>query len=314
MDSLEFKVKIMKIFVTGATGFIGGHLVPSLKDQGHEVVEIDRQRYDITDKDIDLQGAEAVYHLAGLLGKYGLPEEDYRNVNVEGTKNIFNLAKEQGVNKFFYLSSAGVQGPLPNGVVADERYQYNPSNIYEETKAEAERHVLNADSDMKVTAIRPEFIYGPGDMHVLGLFKQIQKGYFPLFGGGRSVLHPTYIDDLIFVLQKLLERDKNGVYIIAGEQYLSVEELADKIASALDTKIKNIKIPRRLALAGAITVETASSLVKKDPPITKAMIEFFTGNRAFDTSKARADLDFNPISLDEGLKKTVDWYKEKKYL
>jgi len=187
----------MRIFITGATGFIGKQLCKKFREDGHDLVCLNHEKTDINDKDIDLQGAEVVFHLAGLLGKWGVPEADYWKVNYEGTKNILEASKKAGIRNFIYLSTGGVSGPLLNNELADETYPYKPSNIYEKTKVEAEKEVLKYSNDFVVTSLRPEFVYGPEDKHVLGLFQAV-KNRFPLFAGGKSKLHPTYIDDVIF--------------------------------------------------------------------------------------------------------------------
>ncbi|GAH14262.1 unnamed protein product, partial [marine sediment metagenome] len=159
---------------------------------------------------------------------------------------------------FVHCSSAGVLGAIKNPP-ADESYPYNPSNIYEKTKAEAEKLVLkyHHEQGLPVIIIRPEFVYGPGDMHVLGLFKAIQKKRFFIIGDGNSTLHPTYIDDLIHGLILCMDKQRaiGEIYIIAGERFVTVKELADIIAEELNVSLSKIHIPIWLANMCASALE-----------------------------------------------------------
>lgn len=278
----------MRITVTGGTGFIGSHLVRSLKEGGHEVNCLERGKNDIADADMDLRGADAVFHLAGLLGKHGIQEEEYWRVNFEGTKNILGLARKAGVKKFVHVSTGGAA---------------DPRTIYEKSKAKAEEEVLKNKEEINVTVVRPEFVYGPGDKHVLGLFKAARKP-FPLFNGGRSRLHPTYIDDVVAILLDSLERPDSGeVIMAAGERIVTVRELAELMARAQGKKLRPVYVPKKLALAGA----AVSELLFDNPPITRSMVNFFSEDRV----GRQADENVQRMPLEEGLRRTAEWYGKK---
>jgi nucleoside-diphosphate-sugar epimerase len=326
----------MNILVTGGTGFIGRHLVSRLAEVPHRVRVISRNKAavglwrnpnvevmvgDITRRE-SLRGlfaeAEVVYHLAGKLGQAGVSEQVYRELHCQGTKNVLEAVLEEGgVGRFIHCSSAGVQGPIAHPP-ADERRPYAPSNIYEETKAEAEKLVLeyHRRHGLPAVILRPEFVYGPGDTHVLGLFKAIQQGLFVIFGAGRSLLHPTYIDDAVQALLDCLGIDDQWgeVFIIAGEKPVTVQELAYTIADALGVR-KPYRVPYWVGYAGAVVLEALGKCLRFDPPLNRARLKFFTENRAFDTTKAQRRLGYKPrFSLEQGVGLTVKWYKEQGYL
>jgi len=275
---------------------------------------------DITDMDSlkkAVEDVDVVYHLVGLLGQWGIPDKVYWDINFKGTENILKACINKNIKKFIHCSSAGVLGAIKNPP-ADESYPYNPSNIYERTKAEAEKLILkyHHEQGLPVIIIRPEFVYGPGDMHVLGLFKAIQKKRFFIIGDGNSTLHPTYIDDLIHGLILCMDKQRaiGEIYIIAGERLVTVKELADIIAEELNVSLSKIHIPIWLANMCASALEKIGKISKFDPPLTKSRVKFFTENRAFRISKANIELGYKPIQLMTGIKQSIDWYKENGYL
>jgi len=322
-----------KILVTGGTGFIGSHLVEALVKRGYKVRCLVREKSDVKhlkDLGVELvygdicdenslknavQGVSVVFHLAGILGRWGVPKEVYWDIHVKGTENLLKACIENGVKRIIYCSSAGVLGPIEKPP-ADESYPYNPSNIYEKTKAEAEKAILNCKEKLEVTVIRPEFVYGPRDMHVLRLFDSIQKGRFFIIGDGESLLHPTYIDDLIQGFLLCLENEESigEIYLITGETPVKVRDLVAMIAEELGVSPPKIHVPKWLAYMAAILFESASRLFNFEPPITLSQVKFFTQHRAFDYSKAKSELGYCPINLKKGIRKTVSWYRKNGYL
>ena len=316
----------MRIFVTGGTGFIGSHLIDSLIEKNHEVVallrkssnvqylqghEVELVYGDITEKNsIKLNNIDVVFHLAGILGGWNIPEKKYWDVNLDGTRNMLDACLNKNIKQFVYLSTAGVLGP--NVKNADESFPYNPSNIYEKTKAEAEKLVLeyNKKHGLPVTVLRPEFVYGPRDMHVLGLFRAIKKRRFFLIDGGKSFLHLTYISDLVRAFNGCINGNILGTYLIAGERAVTVEELVGTIAKELGVTLPKIYVPKNIANFIAKSSEIFSRLSGTQPLLTCSQVRFFTEDRSFDTSLAGRELGFKPIRLEEGIRKTVEWYKQ----
>lgn len=323
------------ILITGTTGFVGSHLVKALLGYGPKIKVnvLIRKSSDITClKDLGnihylygdledklslkkcLKNIDIVFHLAGILGKYGVPKTRYYAVNTEGTRNLLEVCMEKKrIRQFIHLSSAGVLGP--NVENADETYPLNPSNVYERTKAEAENIVFYYYREMKipVTVLRPEFLYGPGDRHLLGLFKAIKKRTFFLIDNGQSLLHPTYIEDLV---QALLACCGNistigRTYLIAGERSVTVKELAGLIAKYLNVKCINRSVSAKTALLISRVFELSASLLKLDPPLTESRVRFFTENRSYNISKAKRELNLSPFLLEKGIGETIKWYRFK---
>ncbi|MFC1454934.1 NAD-dependent epimerase/dehydratase family protein, partial [Candidatus Undinarchaeota archaeon] len=164
----------MKVLVTGASGFIGTHLTKSLIRQGNdvralirdkicEVKDVENVKGDVLNKR-DLQnamnGIDIVYHLAGILGNIGIPDEIIRKVNSDGTRNVLEAAHEAGVKRLYHFSTTGVFGA---GTNIKEDTEYNPETIYEKSKLLGEKAAREFMNKLSLTIIRPGVIYGPGD-------------------------------------------------------------------------------------------------------------------------------------------------------
>lgn len=325
----------MKILVTGATGFIGSHLVDALVEKGYQVRCLVRETRNVMRlKNISaeliygdineleslekaLDGIDVVYHLAGVLGQIGIPDKVYWQVHVQGTKNILEASQKHNIKKFIYCSTAGVTGPAAH-LPQDESLPYNPSNIYEVTKAEAEKSVLqyHRENGLPVIVIRPEFVYGPGDMHTLGIFKTVRKRMFILIDGGKAFLHPTYIDDLTHGFLLCLDsRQANGeVYLIAGERYITLNEFATLIAKALNVPRPTIYIPKSLAFALGAVTQFTGTVFRFNPPLTVPRVKTLCRSAGCSTFKAKEQLGYCPVvKLEEAIMRTANWYKENGY-
>jgi dihydroflavonol-4-reductase len=332
---------VTKALVIGGTGFIGSRIVDDLLGKGFAVRMTvrkkgspafdDAEKYsrvelvygDVLDPDSIrecVKGVDLVFACFGLLGKWGVPDCSYWQTNVEGVRNVLGAIPKAGIGQFIHLSSAGVLGPLADGVVADESFPFAPSNIYERTKSEAEKELcrLAVERGIPFTIIRPEFVYGPGDLHVLGLFRAITRRRFVLIGSGGSLLHPTYIDDLIQGVL-LCTDNKNAfgkTFLITGKAPVSVKELGTVIADELGVQLPRIRIPKGVAYAAAGMFEVLAKISHyPEPLLTWARVKFFTENRAFTTDRAHRELGYSPkVDLRMGVRQTIRWYSDKGYL
>jgi len=327
----------MKILVTGGTGFTGKALVKRLLDDGHEVVALDYKEGlkteelrqwgarvvigSVTDKQVIeecMQGVDVVQHLAAAFRELDVSNEYYYDVNVGGTLNALEAAERHGVKKFIYCSTCGVHGNVDHPP-ADENAPINAADYYQQTKYEAEPHVLEYHRrGMNTTILRPAAIYGPGDHErFFMIFRRVQKGTFPMFGSGRTLYHPLYIDNLVDAHVKAMDENKgNGeAYLIADEHYLSIEELVRAVARALDVEVKIPHYPITPLIIAGHVFEKACKPFHITPPIFPRRVDWYRQNRAFDISKAKRDLGYDPsVGLDEGLKRTAEWYKAEGYL
>jgi len=328
----------MKILVTGGTGFTGGYLVPRLVKEGNEVNVLVRKGSnteelkklgvnlvlgDVRDKNSvekAVKDMDIVYHLAAVWREGGgIPKQVFWDVNVNGTKNILEASLQANIERFVHCSTCGVLGHIANPP-ADETFPYNPGDIYQRTKCEAEKLALEyfRKTGLAGVVVRPTGIYGPGDLRFLKLFKSIYDGKFIMIGKGKVLYHLVYIDDLIDGYM-LCGQKKNAIgqtYIIGGDKYVSLNELVSLIARSLDvpTPKKHFRFFWAVWTA-ALACEIACKPFGINPPIFRRRVDIFRKNRAFDISKAKKELGFRPkTDLKEGIKKTAEWYREEGYL
>ncbi len=321
--------------VTGATGFVGSSLVKALIEEGAQVQVLIRPtsnlnrldklpvsliRGDVTNPET-LEGAfkdcDDVIHAAGMLGQAGITEEMYHELHVQGTRHV--LDEIQATNptaKVLYVSSPGVLGPI-SGLPAAENAPLAPSNPYERSKAAAEQLVCDYSArGQHIVIARPEFIYGPGDTHVLGLFQAIQSGRFFFIGDGQNTCHPTFISDAVEGMLRCLEFGIPGeIYHITGLRPVTFRELAETIADALEVNPPRFQIPKPIAMAGAGILEAVGGITGLNPPLSRTGVAFFSEDRRFSFEKAQKDLHYHPqVDLQEGITQTVNWYRQQGYL
>jgi nucleoside-diphosphate-sugar epimerase len=327
----------MKILVTGGTGFTGKALVRRLLDDGHQVVALDFQEGlktqelrdwgaevvigTVTDKEIVercMKGVDVVHHLAAAFRQLNVPNSYYWDVNVQGTQNVLEAAWREKVKKFVYCSTCGVHGNVDNPP-GDENSPINAADYYQQTKYEAEPIVKQYQlKGMPTTILRPAAIYGPGDPErFFMIFKRVSKGTFPMFGNGKTLYHPLYIDHLVdaHVLAQEPGKGDGEAYLIADEHYLPIQALVEKTAAALNVKVKIPHLPIwPVIIIGHICEKTCKPF-KITPPIFPRRVDWYRQNRAFSIDKAKRDLGYVPnISIDEGLRRTAAWYKAEGYL
>lgn len=327
----------MKVLVTGGTGFTGSALVLRLLEQGYSVRSLDYQKgilYDqlekagaalvlgsITDADLvqkSMEGVDFVFHLAAAFRELNVPDKHYYDVNVNGTRNVLDAAKKNNVMKVVYCSTQGVHGHIKNPP-GDENSPISPEDYYQQTKYEGELVVNEFIKDgMNATIIRPTAIYGPGDPgRFLMIYKRVKNGSFPMFGSGDTFYHPVYIDNLVdaFIITMEPEKGKGETYIIADEEYLPIKELVQKIGKAMDINVKIKRYPiLPLIIAGHIC-EKACKPFGIVPPIFPRRVDWFRQVRAFKIDKAKRELGYQPkVDIDEGLRRTAEWYKKEGYL
>lgn len=327
----------MRVLVTGGTGFTGTALVKRLLEEGHDVVALDYKEGletdalrsmgatvhigSVTDReavDRAMEGVDLVQHLAAAFRELDVPEEHYDEVNVDGTRNVLESARGHGVRRFIYCSTCGVHGNIDDPP-ANEDAPIQPADYYQRTKYEAEPIVQEYRSDqMETVILRPAAIYGPGDPErFFMIFKRVAKGWFPMFGNGKTLYHPLYIDNLVDAMMASMEPGKGdgGVYLIADEEYYSIEEIVQKVGKALGVAVKVRHFPVAPLVVAGHVCETVCKPFGIAPPIFPRRVDWYRQDRAFDISRARNDLGYRPrVGLDEGLRRTAEWYRGNGYL
>ena len=322
----------MRAYITGASGFIGNHLLQRLIQKNWQVRALFHKRNislaekceivkgDIQDFDLlkdSLQETDVLFHLAAALGSLLIKKEEFFRINALGTKNVLNAAREAGVKRIIHLSSAGVLGSVRKNELADENYPLNPKNIYDETKLDGENIALRfAEKGMDIVVVRPGWIYGPEDRRTFKLIRAIAKKRFILVSKGKTWQTPVYIDDVIQGVLLCLEKGIKGeIYHLAGEEVLTVKEIVETIATTLGEKIPRIRLPLFPTKVAAWKLEKTFLLFKKEAPLTRGKLAFFIHPKPLSIQKAKRELGYAPqTDFETGINQTIAWHKENKWL
>lgn len=316
--------------VTGASGYIGGQLATRLHARGYRIRALVRPTSDVEPLqrlDAELvfgdirepgaaleaaRGADVVFHLAGLFRHGGLPDAEYRAVHVGGTRNMVAAVGATGAARLVHVSTIGVHGSVKE-IPTRENSPFNPGDIYQETKLEAER-LVQAEIARGLPAVvaRPAGVYGPGDLRHLKLFKLLQRGRFVMFGSGRTLWHPVYIEDLLDGLVLCAEHPDalRNTYILPGPRWVTLDEWIAATAREVGAEAPSLHLPYLPLLVASIVCEAVCKPLGISPPLHRRRATFFVNNRAFSFDHAREMLGFAPrIDIAEGLARTADWYR-----
>jgi nucleoside-diphosphate-sugar epimerase len=320
------------IAVTGASGFLGGAVVKQLKTQGYYVRGLLRRPAiemkdgqtldevvvgDITDAcaaEKLVTDADVIIHTVSNFRALDDPPEAYWRVNVEGTRNLLNAALKAGVRRFVHCSTIGVHGDVAKGP-GDESCPYNPGDLYQKTKLEAEllcQH-FQKESDMDIVIVRPCSLFGPGDQRLLKIFSMAAKRRFVLIGDGKSKFHSLYIDDAAkaFVRAATLPGAANQIFIIGQPAAVELREYMSAVAASLGKETPFLKLPYLPIYLLAYASEKVLGIIGITSPLTVRRLRFFRNNRDFNVTKAKELLGFEAeVGLEEGLCRTANAYRD----
>ncbi|MGH7898854.1 MAG: NAD-dependent epimerase/dehydratase family protein [Candidatus Binatia bacterium] len=327
----------MRVLVTGGTGFTGSHLARRYLERGHAVRILDNQRGPFFDDlaaagaEVELgsvadpqavrkavEGIDLVFHVAAAFREINAPASLYRRVNVDGTRLVAEESLRAGVHRVVYCSTEGVHGNVAEPP-ADENAPIAPEDYYQQTKWEGEiafRDVMA--HGLGGSILRPTAIYGPGDpARFLMLFRMTKRGHFFIVGDGEAHYHPLYIDNLVDAFELAAEEPRalGETFLIADDRHLSWNELVPMVGRALGVDVKIHYLPLRPVWLAAAACEAICLPLRITPPLFRRRAEMFSHMRAFDISKAREVIGYEPkISLEEGLRRTCEWYRAHGYL
>jgi len=337
-------VKEMKVFVTGGTGFIGSHLVDRLVAEGNEVVCLAIKTSDISHlKELGVEivfgdlrnkkslvnvarDVDVVFHLAALARAYEyLGEKDYIETNVEGTRNLLEAFKNHNIDRLINISSIEAVGGTAGRPLTEES-PCHPVGIYGQTKRGGELVTLEyyQKYQMPTTIIRLPMTYGPRNTLLWPrLFNIVRKGFYPIVGNGNTKFEFCFVgNEVEGMIRAAKTKNIDGeVFFISDEKSYRIKEVLNTIAKEMDVNLNIIQLPYSLAYTIAITFESLNKIFKfypfsvpetGRPAFSRKTIRWTTKDTWIcDISKAKKVLKYKPpFSLREGLRKTIEWYKE----
>ena len=313
----------MKIFVTGASGFVGSTATRHWISQGHEVTAMARSersdraiaklgatpvRCSLTDVSAsDIGEVDVVVHSAAFVDDWG-PADAWHQANVEGTRRMLAAAREAGVQRFLHIGTeaAIVHGQHIEG--ADEKYPLAEDSPYPycASKAQAERLVRAANADgFETIVLRPRFVWGPGDTTLLpAVEKMVKTGQFRWIGGGEARTSTTHVDNLVHAMDLALTKGTPGeAYFVLDDGTVTIREMVTKLAATRDLSLPDKSVPSWLADGIGWVAE---GLWRKlplggKPPLTRHAAMAMSRTCTLKDGKARSDLGYEPVvSREEG--------------
>ncbi|HLK37162.1 MAG TPA: NAD(P)-dependent oxidoreductase [Polyangiaceae bacterium] len=315
-----------RVAVTGAAGFLGLHLVHGLDARGASVLPIVRvveprspagavALNDVLANAALLDGVDVLVHAAAVRHRYGSEASTYRASNVELVEHVIRAAARARVGRVVLVSSVGVYG-FPAELPVAEDYPYAPRTFYSATKVEAETRARRAARAAGVPLViaRPSIFYGPGDRNGMldKMASMIRTGTYRIVGPGDNVLHHAHVDDIVEGLWLAATRDEavDEHFILAGPETITLAQLSALVAQAIGRELSSSHVPSALARAVATVVDVAAhrgfAFVKREPPINHEKLDVMTVPIAFDISKARRMLGYEPtVGYEEGIMRTL---------
>jgi nucleoside-diphosphate-sugar epimerase len=325
-----------KVLVTGGTGFVGSHLVDRLVERGRKVRCLVRESSDLkylkdprlefvyggldesTNWDEALEGVSTIYHVAGLT--FARRKQDYFKVNHRGTEAVVGAAlkRRDRIKKFVQISSLAAIGPGRDGEVVNEETPPHPITAYGRSKLMGEEAVKAVGDLLPVTIVRPPAVYGPRDYALYELFKSIARGLSPTIGRYDKRVSLVHAHDLAdgIILAGESEASTGRAYFISSEEVYSVQRLTDLLAKIFERRVRSIALPRSLAYGVAIAAEASAALFGKPPVINRDKVRDLSQvSWGCSIERAKRELGYSQrVPLEEGLRGTIDWYRQEGWL
>ena len=334
-----------KTLITGASGFIGSHLVETLLEykipfknirllipEKESLTNLPNLKFDIVrgniqnTKDVKkaVEGVDIVYHLAALTidgGKY-YTQEEYAKVNVVGTENLLNACKNRKIKKFIFFSSIAVYGlPAWVGNIRNwnENQPNNPREIYVESKLKAEEKIIEANKKWGIpyVILRPTSVYGPRDKrNLLELYRAIAKHLFFFIGDGKNKMDYVFVKDVAKAAYlAAISLQTKADYIIGCGNPITLNEIVFYVAKSINTTVPFLHVPKSFAYLMSFIVEGVSKLLRIKPMLFPARVKVMARDCYYDIGKAKKELNYKPLfSFEKGTKITGEWLMENNLL
>jgi len=320
----------MRALVTGATGFVGSHLVDALQRRGATVTALARSAEKaasltsqgirvvaghLHDETALLQAArdqDVVYHVAGVVAARN--EAEFLRANRDGTKHVVAAAESAGTRNFVLVSSLAAGGPSPRGLALDGSEPPRPVTSYGKSKLASEEVVRS--SRLQWSIVRPPMVYGPRDREVLKVFRLVRYGIAPLFGDGTQELSAIHAADLANALVLASEAPTGKTYVACHPEIFTSEEFARVIGRTMKRSVRTLKVPPLLGRALLSVTEATARLTGQTTILTADKAnEFFQAAWTGDPTPLISDTGWQPgYDLQAGMADTYHWYRKAGWL
>lgn len=319
----------MNALVTGANGFVGSHLVERLLRGGAQVRCLVRPTSDLRwleGPDIEVQrgslmdvawlrqavrGVDVVFHVAAAAK--AVSREGYFKANTETTAKVLAACEAAGIPRVVFVSSQAAAGPSDGVRPKTEQDSAAPLTAYGESKLQAELLVQRYAQVGEAVIVRPPVVYGPRDRDVLVLFRYVARGLCPLLGRKPRLLSIVHVADLVegLILAATGAKAPGNTYFVCNDQPVEWGGFADAIAAAMGRKCFKLHVPEMLATPIAVLSELAARVRSKPALLSREKVrEMRQRFWVCDNSKAKVELGFVArVSVEEGIKQTLAWYK-----
>ena len=327
----------MRVLLTGASGFVGGHTAAALHRAGHELRLLTRESSDLSRLDeaqipyervvVDLdgdrvgldaacRGIEAVVHIAARLR--GRSEAEFMRTNADATAALGSTAREAGVGCFVYLSSLAAQGPAPGDAPEPTDVEPHPTSDYGRSKLAGERALLNLSDDLALTMIRAPLIYGPADRGLLPFFQAAERGFAPQLGDGSNRVAGVYGPDLAEAITTIVGRTPNETaskpaiwQISDGGGAYTWRDLLAALEQAAGRPLRIIPLPPPIWSAMAAIAEAFAASTGQEPLLDRSrVIEMRQPAWLADGSALQAATGWRPtVGIEQGIAETMRWYR-----
>ncbi|NIM90053.1 MAG: NAD-dependent epimerase/dehydratase family protein [Candidatus Aminicenantes bacterium] len=322
----------MKYLVTGASGYIGSHLIKKMSEKGMSTRALVRRTSntkglselknieicygnvrDISSLEKAVKGCDMVFHLAACVEDWGAYRTFYE-VNYLGTKNILHASIEAKVNKFIYISSVGVLDLSKRGVIYEDHPYGHFSGYYCRSKAKAEKLIRKSSDLISTLIIRAPAVYGPEDL--LFTWKALylaRKHLLFVIDRGKGIFPYIYIDNLVeaILLASHKEMAAGEIFNLADGTNTTVGEFFNHFNHLVGKGNIRLSLPYPIAWKLALLLDIFNKLTGKPPLLSWTALEFLTLRCHFDVSKAKKALGYEPsVSLKEGMARVKAWWEE----
>jgi nucleoside-diphosphate-sugar epimerase len=321
------------VLLTGATGFLGSHLLEALEAAGAEVRCLVRPSSDT--RALEARGARVLRHsmdgagpeLASLVADHAvvvhaagairaLDYDGFLRANADLTERLAlaALAAPRPPRRFVLVSSVGATGPAPHGEALTEHHPPGERTDYGRSKWEGEQRLLALAERLPCTIVRPTAIFGPRDKEMLAVLKLAWAGWLPAFAGSGQIYNLAHVDDIVqgCLLACQAPVPSGSTYLLGGPEERSAAELASLLGRVLERPVRLLPLPRALLWSAALASELGAAALRRPAMLNRQKIPELTGSWALDLGRARGELGYQPrVDLERGLRETVRWYRQR---